>query len=91
MNVEDHEDLYNELKKVIYTRGYDTTNMTPAQSYFVAALESAAFGEELLKIYAELVDNDPEISLRNLHAFILGFGIGLSGNVSNLELTKSYH
>lgn len=91
MTVEDHEELYNELKDVIYTRGYDTSNFTPAQSYFVSALESAAFGEDLIKIYAEVVDNDPSISLRNLHAFILGFALGLSGNVENIELTKSYH
>lgn len=91
MTVEEHQELYEELKSVIYTRGYDTSNMTAAQSIFVGALESAAFGEDLLKIYAELVDIDPEISLRNLHAFILGFALGLSGNVENIELTKNYH
>lgn len=91
MTVEDHEDLYNELKQVIYTRGYDTSNFTPAQAYFVAALESAAFGEDLIRVYAELVDLDPGISVRNLHAFVTGWAIGLSGNVENIELTKSYH
>lgn len=91
MTVEDHEDLYNELKEVVYTRGYDTSDFTPAQSFFVAALESAAFGEDLIKVYAELVDNYPNITLRNLHAFTIGFGLGLSGNVENIELTKSYH
>lgn len=91
MTTKEHEALYEELKKVIYSRGRDTNNLTSAQSYFVAALESAAFGEELIKIYAECVDNDPAITVRNLHAFILGFALGLTGNVENIELTKKYH
>lgn len=91
MNAEDHEELYKELKEVIYTRGYSVENLSPAQQYFINAMESAAFGEELIRLYAEAVENDPGISARNLHAFVLGFAIGLSGNVENIELTKSYH
>lgn len=91
MTIEDHQQLYDELKSVIYTRGYDTSNLTAAQTYFVNALEQAAFGSDLLKSYVELVDQEPDIKLRNLHAFCLGFGLGLSGHVSELSLTKSYH
>ena len=91
MTISEHESLYEELKQVIYTRGHNTFDLTDAQTYFVSALESAAFGENLIKIYAELVDMYPEISLRNLHAFILGFALGLSGDVENIELTKKYH
>lgn len=91
MTKEDHLQLYDELKAVIYTRGYSVENLTEAQTVFVNALEQAAFGADLLKVYAELVEDMPNISLRNLHAFSLGFGLGLSGNVSEIDLTKKYH
>lgn len=91
MTREDHQRLYNELKQVVYTRGYKLNNLTEAQKFFVLALEHAAFGADLLKVYADLVDEYPDIKLRNLHAFCLGFGLGLSGNVSELEIGKSYH
>lgn len=91
MTVSDHQKLYDELKQVIYTRGFNTSNLTEAQSVFIAALEQAAFGADMLKVYAELIDATPDISLRNLHAFCLGFGLGLSGNVSEINLSKTNH
>lgn len=91
MTPDDHDHLYRELKRVIYTRGHSMKNLTEAQNIFVHALEQAAFGSDLIKCYAELVDESPNIKLRNLHAFCLGFGLGLSGNVSELESTKSFH
>lgn len=91
MTTKEHEDLYNELKDVIYSRGYNIENLSEAQRVFVAAMEEAAFGADLLQVYAELVDQTPDISIRNLHAFCLGFGLGMSENVPQIELTKKYH
>jgi len=91
MTVEEHNLLYEEIKKVIYSRGRNTAELTDAQLIFVEALEQANFGSDFLKVYAELVDNKPEISLRNLHAFCLGFGLGLSVVLPEINLTKSYH
>lgn len=91
MTIEEHYNLYDELKKVIYTRGYNTRNLTQTQTVFIHALEQAAFGSEFLKVYAELIDETPDISVRNLHAFCLGFGIGLSGNVNEIEISKNKH
>lgn len=91
MTEKDHTTLYDELKQVIYTRGYNVKDLTPAQEIFVQALEQASFGGDLLKVYAELIDDTPAINLRNLHAFCLGFGLGLSSNVTELELTKTFH
>ena len=91
MTAEEHQELYNELKQVIYTRGLNVQGLTEAQRLFVVALEQAAFGANLLKVYAELVDESPNISLRNLHAFCLGFGLGLSGDVIEIDLSKTYH
>lgn len=91
MTEADHEQLYDELKEVIYTRGYNTENLTDAQQVFVTALEEAAFGADFLKVYAELVNDSPAITVRNLHAFCLGFGLGLSGNVPEIQLTKKFH
>lgn len=76
MKAEDHELLYKELKQVIYTRGSHLSGLTQSQRYFVEALELSAFGAELLKSYADLVEQCPEIRLRDLHAFILGFALG---------------
>ncbi len=91
MTESDHNELYDELKQVIYTRGYNVKDLTPAQEVFVNAMEQASFGGEFLKVYAELVDDTPDINIRNLHAFCLGFGLGLSGNVTSLDLTKTSH
>lgn len=88
---EDHQELYDELKKVIYTRGYNTANLTVAQTFFVKALENAAVGADLLQCYAELIEEYPNISLRNLHSFCLGFGLGASGNIPEISLSTKYH
>lgn len=91
MTPNDHKHLYNELTKVIYTRGHSMSNLTEAQTVFVKAMEQAAFGSDLFKCYAELINERPDVKLRNLHAFCIGFGLGLSGNVSELQLTKLFH
>lgn len=91
MTAEDHKKLYDELKEVIYTRGFKTDNLSEAQAIFVNSLESAAFGADLLKVYAEMVDSNPTISLKNLHAFCLGFGIGLSEEKITKNLNSTYH
>ena len=88
MTVQDHNDLYNELRKVIYTRGNNLLGLTNAQMVFVKAFEEACFGVELIKAYTELVDAEPNISRRDLHAFCIGFGLGLK-NKTNIVQDKS--
>lgn len=88
---QDHLELYEELKQVIYTRGYNIDDLTTAQYFFVNAMEQAAFGSDMLKAYTEIIEENPDISLRNLHSFCIGFGIGLSGNMPEIELTKKFH
>lgn len=91
MTEKDHSLLYEELKIVMYTRGHSTQGLTEAQEVFVTALEQASFGANLLKVYAELIDLTPDIKIRNLHAFCLGFALGLSGNVSDLTTNTTSH
>lgn len=91
MTVKDHELLYDELKEVIYSRGAHVGNLTDAQKIFVEAMEQAAFGADFLQCYSEIIEETPSIKLRNLHAFCIGFGLGMTGNVPNLDLTKTYH
>jgi len=31
----------------------------------------------MLKFYSELVDNQPDIDVKNLHAFCIGWGLGI--------------
>jgi hypothetical protein len=76
MTAKEHKLLYDELKQCIYTRGSHLSGLTQSQRHFVEALELSAFGAELLKTYAELVEKTPDIKLRDLHAFILGFALG---------------
>jgi len=66
-------------------------NLTEAQRVFVTALEQATFGADFLKVYAETVDAAPDIKLRNLHAFCLGFGLGVSGQLTRMETNNTSH
>lgn len=89
MTVRDHEILYEELKQVIFGKSIKTQGVTDAQKIFIRGLEESAFGVEFLKAYAELVSQMPDINLRNLHAYCVGFGLGknLEYNTDN----ETYH
>ena len=91
MTTKDHEHLYEELKTVIYTRGLNMQNLTDAQQIFIEAAEQAAFGADFLQAYSEMIDESPDIKLRNLHAFCIGFGLGLTGSLPNIDLTNTFH
>jgi hypothetical protein len=82
MTAREHLELYEELKPVLYNRTKGYFELTEAQRYFVESFEIASFDDNFLASYAKLVDNKPDISARNLHAFCLGYGLGRS-----LELT----
>lgn len=86
----DHIELYSELKEILYTKGINISNLTVAQYYFVEGLELAGLGVSFLKSYAELIDRKPDIELRSLHAFCMGYGIGSNGDVPELKLNKTY-
>lgn len=77
MTIEEHNELYQELRKVIYTKGQNIKGLTPAQLIFVQAMEMAVFGGDMLKLYSELVDNQPDIDIKSLHAFCIGWGLGV--------------
>ncbi len=91
MTDKEHMDLYNEVSKVLYKRvGIDT--MTPAQGFFVRAFEQAAFGAEFLKVYSELIQEFPDIRVRNLHAFCVGWGVGqTTGRLNLTEDNETTH
>ena len=91
MTKDEHNELYEELKEVITQRGVSTQHMSEAQTIFVEALESASFGASLLEIYTDLIDDNPAVTLRNLHSFITGIALGQSGYTVPLDNTKTYH
>jgi hypothetical protein len=77
MTITDHNELYQELRKVIYSKGLNTKGLTVAQLVFVQAMEMAVFGGDMLKMYSELVDDHPNIDIKTLHAFCIGWGLGI--------------
>lgn len=91
MTAQDHLDLYDELKDVIYKRGQSLDGYTPAQLVFVEALELAALGEDLLKVYTETVQDEPDMPVRSLHAFLLGYALVKGGHLPDIEFDKTYH
>lgn len=90
MTEEDHKELYKEISDVLYTRtGMD--KLSVAQRFFVQAFEEAAFGSDLLECYSDLVDKNPDITIRNLHAFCLGHSLGKRNGEYKIDLEKTYH
>lgn len=78
MTAKEHLELYEEIKPVLYKRTKGYFELTEAQRYFVQSFEIASFDDNFLACYARLVDSVPDISVRNLHAFCLGYGLGRS-------------
>lgn len=72
----DHLDLYDEIKECLFTKVRTSLEMTDAQRFFTLAFESACFEDNFLYNYAQMVEDFPEITVRNLHAFCLGHGLG---------------
>lgn len=87
MTSQDHLELYEELKQILFNK--NITLMTEAQKYFTLSLETASFDNNFLAMYSELVDKTPSISLRNLHAFCLGYA--LSKSIINVETNETNH
>lgn len=81
LKAKDHLDLYEEIKPILFQTGIGYQNLTEAQTYFVRSFEVACFDDNFLACYAKLVDSEPDISVRNLHAFCLGYGLGRSMNL----------
>jgi hypothetical protein len=89
MTPKQHLELYEELKPVIFTRvGSDT--LTEAQRYFVESFEFACFDDNFLVSYSNLVDSKPDISVRNLHAFCLGYALAGSLNLFKNDNTTNH-
>ena len=77
MTQDAHLELYKEINSVLYNRTKNFNSMSQAQQYFVKAFESAVFGSSFLECYSDLVDFEPDINIRNLHAFCIGHSLGL--------------
>lgn len=75
MTKQDINELCAELKKVLYTK-IGRQEMTEAQLFFWTAFEDASQDKDLVAAYADLVEYTPDISIRNLHSFILGHAFG---------------
>lgn len=76
MDAKDHNELYLEINAVLYNRTKDLSELTSAQRRFVLAFEEAAFGADFLQCYSDLVDQNPSIRVRDLHAFCIGHSLG---------------
>ena len=75
MTKQDIDDLCTELKEVMVTK-ISPNNMSEAQMIFWVAFEDASFDADLLTAYSNMVEFTPDISLRNLHSFLLGHAFG---------------
>lgn len=75
-------ELYEELGDLIKGGPLPKEQMSDAQKYFSLSFNGASIGEYYLEIYSELFSVEPEITLRNLHAFTLGYAIGQKFNKS---------
>ncbi len=76
LNVKDHNKLYEEISSVLYNRTKDLSELTSAQRIFILAFEEAAFGADFLECYSDLVDKNPAVPVRDLHAFCIGHSLG---------------
>ena len=75
-------ELYEELGELIKGGPLPKEQMTDAQTYFSLSFNAASIGEYYLEVYSELFNMGPEVTLRNLHAFTLGYAIGQKFNKS---------
>lgn len=53
------------------------SELTSSQRHFVLAFEEAAFGADFMVCYSDLVDKEPGINVRDLHAFCIGHSLGV--------------
>lgn len=92
MTKQEIDELCKELKQVLYTK-IATVNMTEAQLMFWSAFEDASHDTDLLESYSSLVEYTPDISLRNLHSFIMGhaFGSRYGGSMVDSKDKKTTH
>lgn len=91
MTAREHLELYEEIKPVLYKRTKGYFELTTAQRFFVQSFEIACFEDNFLACYAGLVDKHPDISVRNLHAFCLGYGLGRSMDLSIKQINDNNH
>ena len=82
MTEDELQKLYNEVGLMMFKKVLDPTSLTSAQLVFTLAFEDSAFGTDMLTAYSSLVDNDPSISIRDLHAFCLGHALAKSYKLS---------
>jgi len=82
--------LCTELKEVVNSR-IAPDQMTEAQLVFWVAFEDAAFDADMLTAYSNMIEFTPEITLRNLHSFILGHAFGVRYGDSTEENDKLTH
>jgi hypothetical protein len=83
--------LCKELKEVIHSK-ITPDQMTEAQLVFWVAFEDASFDKDLLAAYSDMIEFTPDISLRNLHSFVMGhaFGVRYGGKLSNTDTKKTH-
>lgn len=88
MTAEEIELLCAELKEVINTK-IDQHQMSEAQLVFWTAFEDASFDGDLLSAYSNMIQLTPDISIRNLHSFLMGhaFGVKLGGDIVKKAVT----
>lgn len=91
MEKEDHIKLYSEISSVLFNRTKSIDELTPAQNFFIKAFESAAFGTDLLECYSDLINEYPDIQVRNLHAFCVGHSLGVRMGTQITEENKTAH
>jgi hypothetical protein len=92
MTKQDHNDLYQEINSVLYNRTKDLSLLTSSQRHFVLAFEEAAFGSDFMTCYSDLVDREPAIVARDLHAFCIGHSLGIRmGSQYQKEPTTETH
>lgn len=82
--------LYDELGVLITSGPIAKEQLTEAQQYFARSFNASCIGEFCLTSYSELIDQEPTVSLRNLHAFIMGHCMGQKYN-NQFDITTTTH
>jgi hypothetical protein len=85
------EDLYKEVKQVLYNKTMDMTNMTPSQRVFKSAFDDYSLGIEIITTYSNLVHLTPGINLRDLHAFCIGIALAQKFESDDYKVTQTTH
>jgi len=85
------EELYDEVKEVLFDKSLNKQTMTDAQLVFTSVFEDYNRDIDIVTSYSNLVYLTPSISLRNLHAFCIGVALAQKYDKQPMETNQTTH